>query len=199
MQRLELDNGSECTIIRDVFTHEEGVSIVKGLRESIDWERKPIKVYGKDCWQNRSTAQYGAPGCRYSYSGTTHIGTGSIPSVIQWIEKTGVRRLVDAGVLPSDALFNYFLLNRYADGTENIGEHSDDESGLAGPIVSFSFGASRYFDVRKKSDKSKIRVELHCGDCVVMAGNMQRYYKHGIPVQKKIKEVRYNVTLRRIV
>ena len=198
MQDLRLDDGSTCLLIRGVFTEDECEHIISGLRDNVEWSRKTIKVYGKECLQNRTTAQYGEAGCTYCYSGTRHTGTGDIPSVVKYVREIGGKRLLDSGVI-SENIFNYFLLNRYKDGTENIGEHSDDERGLDGPIVSFSFGASRYFDIRKKSDHSKLRVEIHSGDCIVMAGDMQRHYKHGIPVQKKVKDERFNVTLRRII
>ena len=198
MQNLNLENGSTCLIVRDVFTPDECVSIIEGLRSTVTWSRKPIRVYGKECLQNRMTAEYGEAGCTYRYSGTIHTGTGDIPDVVRDVHSTGASRLVDIGAI-SENMFNYFLLNRYKDGTESIGEHSDDERGLTGPIVSFSFGASRFFDIRNKRDKSKTRVEVHSGDCVVMSGNMQRHYKHGVPIQKKIKDARFNVTLRRII
>ncbi len=198
MQDLNLEDGSVCLLIRGVFSKDECVSMMTRLGDDIDWHRETIKVYGKECRQNRTTAQYGEDGCSYSYSGTKHTGTGCIPEVLRYIQKIGAKRLINLEAI-SDNNFNYFLLNRYKDGSENIGEHSDDEKGLSGPIVSFSFGASRFFDIRKKKDKSKLRLNVHSGDCIVMSGNMQRYYKHGIPIQRKILEERFSVTLREII
>tara|TARA_Y100000385_G_scaffold267395_1_gene303462 strand:+ start:408 stop:1004 length:597 start_codon:yes stop_codon:yes gene_type:complete len=198
MQDLALENDSKCILVRSVFTKVECDDIVASLRDNIIWSKRKIKIFGRDCLQNRTTAHYGESGCTYCYSGTSHTGSGEIPDVIQHVHKEGVQRLIDTGVL-SENDFNYYLLNRYRDGTENIGEHSDDERGLVGDIVSFSFGASRFFDIRRIRDKTKLRLELHSGDCILMGGNMQRYYKHGIPVQKKVLDERFNITLRQIV
>ena len=197
MQDLKLEDGSTCLLVRGVFSQDECIPIMKRLGEDIDWHRKTIRVYGKECRQNRTTAQYGEVGCSYSYSGIEHTGSGYIPEVVKYVQQIGTKRLIDLGAI-LDNNFNYFLLNHYKDGTENIGEHSDDESGLTGPIVSFSFGASRFFDIRKKSDRSKLRINVHSGDCIVMSGDMQRHYKHGVPIQRKILSERFNITLRQI-
>ena len=51
-----------------------------------------------------------------------------------------------------DSEFNGILINKYSGGTEYIGKHSDDESGLdrkAG-VVTLSYGAVRKFRIRNK-------------------------------------------------
>ena len=44
--------------------------------------------------------------------------------------------------------FNYVLGNRYKDGSNNIGMHSDNEKDLQGSIVCISLGSSRFFDFK---------------------------------------------------
>jgi alkylated DNA repair dioxygenase AlkB len=92
--------------------------------------------------------------------------------------------------------FNYILGNRYVDGSHNIGMHSDDERDLNGPIVSISLGASRFFDIKSKLTKMKQRINLKNGSMLIMAGDTQKNYKHGVPIQKKIKSKRINLTFR---
>ena len=93
--------------------------------------------------------------------------------------------------------FNYCLLNNYPDGASNIGMHADDERDLNGPIASVSIGAERFFDFASQNDPSdKLRLTLQHGSLVVMGGDTQKNYKHGIPVQKRIKDRRINLTFR---
>jgi alkylated DNA repair dioxygenase AlkB len=101
--------------------------------------------------------------------------------------------------------FNYCLLNYYPDGSSNIGMHSDDERDLDGPIASISLGAPRYFDfhpVEAIFSKEHIalppkkRVRLTNGSMVLMAGDTQKYWKHGIPLESDVDLGRINLTFR---
>ena len=61
-----------------------------------------------------------------------------------------------------------------------------------------SLGAVRHFDFRHKSGTEKARVELGSGSLVVMAGDTQKNYKHGVPVQKSVLRPRINLTFRHV-
>jgi len=75
--------------------------------------------------------------------------------------------------------------------------HSDDERSLTGPIVSISLGAERFFDLIYKNDGSiKHRITLKSGSMIIMDGITQNYWKHGIPIQRKISDTRINITFR---
>ena len=48
--------------------------------------------------------------------------------------------------------YNGILVNRYQDGTENIGAHSDDEKYLdQSGVVAISYGHQRKFRIRDKN------------------------------------------------
>ena len=54
--------------------------------------------------------------------------------------------------------------------------------------------------VLNREDKSiKHRIDLKNGSLLVMDGNTQKNYKHGVPIQKKIKQSRINLTFRNVV
>ena len=73
--------------------------------------------------------------------------------------------------------------------------HSD--SIQKGPIVTLSFGATRFFDFKSIDGLHKERLTLEAGTMLVMdVEKTQKYYKHGIPVQKKIKDPRISLTFR---
>jgi alkylated DNA repair dioxygenase AlkB len=89
------------------------------------------------------------------------------------------------------------LLNYYPDGLAGMGWHADNERELVanGVIASVSFGVTRRFDLRHQ-DGEKLSVNLADGSILIMAGELQQYWKHQLPVQRKIKEPRINLTFR---
>ncbi len=99
--------------------------------------------------------------------------------------------------------FNSCLANYYADGTRTIGMHSDSETSLVpgSAIASVSLGAVRYFDVVAKETApnphlERLRIPMASGSMIIMAGEMQRYYKHGVPRQATVRAPRINLTFR---
>jgi len=98
--------------------------------------------------------------------------------------------------------FNQMLINYYRNGNDYIGKHSDDEKQKIKntPILSFSFGATRKFNIYSKKTKQKIlTLELPNNSLIVMGGQLQIFYKHGIPKQPKINEKRINITFRSFI
>jgi alkylated DNA repair dioxygenase AlkB len=98
-----------------------------------------------------------------------------------------------------DADFNGILVNKYMNGNDYIGAHSDDESGLDKVgVVSISYGAERIFRIRDKKTKKIIcnEVTTHCS-VLHMGGDFQKIYTHEIPIQKKVKNSRISFTFRK--
>ena len=166
--------------------------LYKYLLEYNNWEKKEIIIFGKKCKQNRKTCVFSYPGLNYRYSGTDNIGEDMNKHPILIEVKNKIEKLFD-----DKYQFNYILGNKYEDGTENIGMHSDDERDLLGPIASISIGSERNFDFKHKYDKTiKKRLNLKNGSLVIMNNPTQKFYKHGVPIQKKIKDCRINLTYR---
>jgi len=185
------------------------------LEQMEGWLQRPIMVFGRPCQQNRKTIYFGETGTNYRYSGIDNPGDGRVPDVLRTLTDQVETYLRERDLLGLDDHFNYWLGNYYQDGSENIGMHSDDERDLSGPIVSLSFGTSRYFDLRqisksKSKSKSKssdpveeparqhLRINLEHGSMLIMAGDTQKNYHHGVPSQKTIKQPRINITLRMV-
>ena len=128
----------------------------------------------------------------YRYSGTNNVGEDIFKHPILIELKKKIENL-----LSNKYEFNYVLGNKYDDGTKNIGFHSDDERDLCGPIASISIGSERFFDFKHKTEKTiKKRLNLKNGSLIIMGGNTQHFYKHGIPIQKNVKNCRINLTYR---
>ena len=154
-------------------------------------EKRPtIIVFDKICKQNRDVGFFSNESKGYLYSKTLMV---SKPLSVA----LGELLVVINTMLGTE--YNGILINKYNDGTDYIGAHSDSEIGLD-PIgvVSISYGAERNFRIRNKND-NKIVYEENTTHCSIlhMGGNFQKLYTHEIPIQKKIKDMRISFTFRK--
>ena len=164
------------------------------LREELIWEQKPIKIFGKEMLQPRLVAWYGDPGITYTYSGLTlqaHPWHSTLWEIKQTLENT------------LSTQFNSVLCNLYRDGQDSMGWHADDEPEL-GPnpvIASLSFGASRMFHLRHKTDLDlpTAKIALEHGSLLVMGGDTQTFWKHQLPKTRRTIGPRINLTFRKIL
>jgi len=92
-------------------------------------------------------------------------------------------------------------VNKYVNGNDYIGAHSDSEIGVDDKgVVALSYGAERIFRIRSKKDKKIVHEEPTTnGSLMHMGGAFQKIYTHEIPVQKKIKNARISITFRKHV
>lgn len=163
------------------------------LSEDIPWEVHRIRLFGRwvDC--PRLSCWIGDPDARYRYSGAD-FQPHPWPQVL-----VPVRQALEQA---SGARFNSVLLNRYRDGQDSMGWHSDDEPEL-GPspvIASLSLGAARRFLLRRRDAHAcKMEYRLGHGDLLVMAGQTQRFYQHALPKMARAQRERINLTFRWIV
>jgi alkylated DNA repair dioxygenase AlkB len=168
--------------------------ILRGLIDETPWRQEDVKVYGKTYRQPRLVAWYCDPGKSYKYSG---IALEPLP----WAGRIAeIKRRVEAAV---DYRFNSVLLNYYRDQNDSMGLHSDDEKEL-GPrpvIASVSVGAERAFIFKSKLDKEvkQIKFLLASGSLLLMKGDTQKNYKHGIGKETRPLGPRVNLTFRIIL
>ena len=189
--QLELSD-ADVRYITGLWNDDEVSEIIRKLETLPNWERRPIRVCGRLCMQNRFTCYYARdPSLNYRYSGIDNTQSKPFPEVVEAICKRVSEQL---GVE-----FNYCLLNLYSHGRQTIGWHADDERDLAGdsPIASCSFGAERFFDLRRKDNhKDKTRINLESGSVIVMGKGCQTHYHHQVPPQAKVTTPRFNLTFR---
>ncbi len=181
--------------------------IFQWLYQNLPWEQHTINMNGQDYLESRqkillsnrsnnpyADAGYGAQIYRF-------------PQIVELIRQC-VSEI--CGVQ-----FDTCLVNLYRDGNDKIGMHADKETSLVPgePIASVSLGAERHFDLHLKpmsdtrgsaayhpnhgqTEPPKYRLDLANGSLLIMGKDSQRNYLHGVPVQKKIKESRINLTFR---
>ncbi|MFL5809329.1 MAG: alpha-ketoglutarate-dependent dioxygenase AlkB family protein [Flavisolibacter sp.] len=97
--------------------------------------------------------------------------------------------------------FNSVLLNYYRDGNDSVAWHSDHlpSSGRHHAIASVTFGETRLFKVRHKSDKffRQIDIPLTHGSFLLMGETMQYHYEHHVPKTSRKIGARINLTFRK--
>jgi alkylated DNA repair dioxygenase AlkB len=165
------------------------------LRELIadtPWRQETLRVWGKLFSQPRLVAWYGDSRSVYTYSGIKLVP-------LPWTELLlTVKRQVET---LAGSSFNSVLLNYYRDNRDSMGFHSDDEAELGErPVIaSLSLGEERTFVLKHKTKFVKpVRLKLGSGSLLVMMGETQQYWKHGIARETRVCGPRVNLTFRRI-
>jgi alkylated DNA repair dioxygenase AlkB len=160
--------------------------------------KPPIMIFGKICNQQRDVGFFSDVSKGYNYSNQTmksQVLTPELENLIDFVNEE----------MGSDC--NGILINRYNSGSDYIGAHSDDESGLSGnnevfAITFYPDGKSqnpRIFRVREKSSKSiLVDVKINHLEGVLMSGkNFQKKYTHEVPKMTRCKDVRVSFTFRK--
>lgn len=98
--------------------------------------------------------------------------------------------------------FNAVLLNLYRNGDDSVAWHSDKEHlvGQNPNIASVTFGQTRPFRLRHKTDKSvaQLEIPLHHGSLLLMHGTTNTFWEHHIPKSVKSMLQRINLTFRMV-
>lgn len=174
---------------------KEADNLVEVLERDVEYltgNLAQVKVRGIWHEMKRSHAAYGDEGVDYRFSGITIPAKPWLPCLLEirdrLLEVTGER-------------FNFVLVNRYADGNQTIGYHSDNERDLdhLAPIASVSLGAARNFLLKPKMGKpNTVRINLGHGSLLMMIPPTNTRWLHSLPPTKKQVAFRINLTFRRI-
>jgi alkylated DNA repair dioxygenase AlkB len=155
------------------------------LRDTSAWEQKK-GTFGH--LQPRLTASYGDESVTYFYSGTENKALPWTPTLLE------IKRRIES----IRGRYNYCLLNRYRSGADSVGLHADNEPGMGNVIGSLSLGATRTFRIRHHRTKETRTFPVGHGTLIIMAGTMQRFWKHEIPKTTQSVGERINLTYRMI-
>lgn len=177
--------------IREFFDLSQSDDYLQTLLAKVKWRQDAIKHGRKVTQLPRLTAWYGSSGKHYSYSG---IRMKPLP----WnAPLLAIKQTVDA---EAGVKFNSVLLNFYRNEHDSVAWHSDDEPELGkNPIIaSVSFGATRRFVLKHKTEKRlpKIEMELSHGSLLLMRGPTQHHWVHAIPKYRLPVGPRLNLTFR---
>jgi alkylated DNA repair dioxygenase AlkB len=189
---IELENAT-LLYFENYFSKQESDKYFNSLIEKINWKQDTINMYGRVLPLPRLSAWYGDDDKPYTYSGINLQPNPWSPELLEL--KSAIEK-------EANTSFSSVLLNRYRDGKDYVGWHTDAEKELGqNPIIgSVNFGASRKFQLRRIHDpKEKFEVELGHGSLLVMMGETQHYWQHQVPKTAKKIEERINLTFRKII
>ena len=183
--------GLNFSYIENFYDKDKSSYFLDLLLNKVDWQQEQINIFGKSIDLPRLTAYYSDPGINYLYSGISHKSV-EYPTFIHSIKLKAETFF--------DAKFNSVLLNRYKDGSQWHGYHSDNEKELGDMIniCSISFGASRDFIFKSKKSKLKKNLNLQNGSALYMMHPTQKNYNHSLPKRTKVVDERVNLTFRYI-
>ncbi len=170
-----IDRDGSVIYFSGIFNSSQNYS--NHLKTACNWQAEEVKFFGKWHTLRRQSAWYGT--AEYRYAGQIKTAQPWLP-VLHEI-KTQVETLTKDS-------YQGVLLNYYPDGLAGMGWHADDERDLVvnAAIASVSFGATRRFDLRHR-DGETLSINLEDGSVLNMAGELQQYWKHQVPVQRKSK------------
>lgn len=174
-----------------IFNETESDFYMSNLYATIEWKNDEAKLFGKHFITKRKAAWYGDQPFAYSYSNTTKYALTWTKELLQ------IKQTVEKQLKMS---FNSCLLNLYHDGQEGMAWHSDDEKALhrESGIASVSFGATRKFAFKHKTDKTTVAIVLEPGSLLLMKDKTQTNWFHRLPKSTKVTQPRINLTFRNI-
>jgi len=150
-------------------------------------DRKPLRLYGRTVYEKRWSQSWGMS---YAYSGSVSVAkpikedTISSKLLLRANELTRDLFMDNDSSEATTSPYNGCLQNWY-EPADTMGLHSDDESSLRHefPIFSLSWGGTRRFLFRSKSEQptKKIELLLDDGDLLVMGGTCQVTHRHEVP------------------
>lgn len=192
LERIPLPD-AELSYLERLALAEPDVPILKRLIAEIPWRCEVVVMWGRRVPQPRLTAWYGDAGASYAYSGIELHPLPWTPLLLDI--KTRIEQTASSS-------FNSVLLNYYRDHRDSVGFHSDDEPELgARPVIaSLSLGAERTFILKHKKlkDTKPVQLRLASGSLLLMQGDTQRCWRHGVPKETRPCGPRVNLTFRQI-
>ncbi|NOU27380.1 MAG: alpha-ketoglutarate-dependent dioxygenase AlkB [Polyangiaceae bacterium] len=192
MPRVQLPLGGELDFRPDWLAPAEADGVLASILGEAELTQESIVLFGREVLQPRLSLWMGDE--PYRYSGKTFAPAPWTPAV------GSLRRRLEA---ETGYRFNSVLLNLYRSGQDSMGFHADDEPEL-GPrpiIASVSLGAARRFVLRPKAKAAaplRHEMTLGHGSLLVMLGDTQRNWVHGIPKTTRAAGQRLNLTFRHV-
>lgn len=162
------------------------------LAREAGWQRPMMSCFGRSHRLPRCVAYFADAGAVYRYSGLTHAPQDWPDYLLPVREKVEKQ---------AGGAFNSLLCNRYRNGQDSMGWHSDDEPALGpAPLIAIlSLGAPRRLLVRQKHPGAPAQaLRLESGDLLVMHRGMQAGWQHALPKTKQATGERISLTWRQI-
>jgi len=190
MQRLLLVNeadGSQIIFIKKWCDSSQADKLLERCR-ALETKHYNFKWYGRPLKQTRLLWACGDKGTFHEFGGET-------VAIAEW--DSAFASVRERLVKEFDVYTNFCLVNHYRNGLDSIALHSDGELHAKNKSVfTLSLGATRKMKLLDTRTNREILINLEHGDLLLMCGNTQSHWKHGIDVEPLVKDARYSLTLR---
>ena len=172
---------AELKLWEQFFDRKSSDHFYQVFLETTPWAQYRRKMYDKIVADPRLTAWYG-----------NRNGNEWTPELLE------IKSRVEAAC---GHTFDGVLLNYYRDGNDSVAWHSDNlpDSGMHHAIASVTFGETRVFKVRSKTDRNAkpLDIPLTHGSFLLMGATMQEHYEHHVPKTTRAIGPRINLTFRK--
>jgi len=169
------------------IARERADEYYNSLLHTTPWCEYQMPMYDKIVTAPRMVAWYGTQ---------EEVGENALPWTPELLE---LRLRVEE---ETGLVFNAVLLNLYRNGNDSVAWHSDKEHRIGSNpnIASVTFGQTRPFKFRHKTNKAIAQVEipLHHGTLLLMSGTTNTFWEHHIPKSAKEMLPRINLTFRQV-
>lgn len=185
-------DGIDVSYEEGFLSPEEAQSYFDRVYAEADWHRPKMTFHGQVHETRRQVAWHADEGLTYFYSGQRHAWRDWTPAMSELRDRLREKTGID---------FNAVLLNYYADGSEYVSPHSDDEGDMEEgcPILCLSLGAVRDFILKHRETKERHTIALQPGSILQMRGDTQKVATHTIPKRTGVTHARISLTFRRAV
>jgi alkylated DNA repair dioxygenase AlkB len=183
VQIVQIAPGYEVRYLPHFLPGPEADSWLARLLAALPFQPEHLRLYGKDFVLKRQTTQYGR---NYDYNPAAHETHVWCPPL------TDLKITVEQAI---GMRFQSALCNLYPDGRAYIGWHRD--AGQPEMIVSLSLGAVRELRFAQAgSSRAVYAMELGHGSLLLIPESVNDHFKHMVPKNRSITQLRINVTFR---
>ena len=175
-----------------IMARAEADTCLLALMQEAEWQHDQAHIHGKHIITKRKMAWQGDKAYAYRYSGVRRVASPWTVTVSK------LKKQVEA---LTGEYFNACLLNFYHHGEEGMAWHSDAEREMqaGAAIASLSLGAQRKFSFKHQNSRERVDIYLEHGSLLIMKGETQQHWLHQLPVSKRVKQPRINLTFRQMV
>jgi len=169
--------------IPEFLSPREASSLLDALTATVPWRAEQIKMFGRSVPVPRLVCWCGDAGINYRYSSLDHACSGWFPALEPARQRLRLAHGFDSAMA---------LLNRYRNGADGMGWHTDDEPGQGALVASVSLGAPRRFLLRPDPGAGSLALVLEPGSLLLMSAAIP----HALPKTRRAIGERINLSFR---
>lgn len=184
----EVSKYAPLSLVKDVLDKAQAAELLKEMRNDVTWKTYKWHVVGKAVDVKRKACtlllEKDSGAEEYEFSKAKQRGSELVHTAAQKVVEVVNKLRPKVDWKPT-----YTLANRYMDGSETVGFHSDHlaEIGPQAIIVGLSLGAARRFDMKRaepaEAEDSADAVQVYAphNSAIIMWAGSQENWQHAVP------------------